>query len=268
MSKINLNLEMYSDLTKERQSELAEALLKCNTDQEKQVIWEELTNRHLRLVHKVAIGYKNSNVDYEDLFSAGCLALWRSVIGWDLEHGPLFPWALRWIKTAMNREIDNSRQIRIPEEIAYTRALAEKYKKENDMSDEDIAIKLDISIERLAFISTMPKALNILDTPSELGGGIKDYLSDHKNLPEQIAEVNEIKSSIYAALDLLSPLEREVMVSRFGLDGDKKKTFNEIGGVFAVGREALRRVEAGAIAKMRHPSFPIQLNIFLDNSSQ
>ena len=265
MSKINLKNEKYNDLTKERQDELAAALKQCESDEEKYIIYEELTNRHLRLVNKLATSYTTKTMEYDDLFSAGALALWRSVITWDMEYGPLFPWALRWIKTAMNREVDGNRKIKIPEEIAYKRALAEKYKHESDMSEIDIANKLEITVEKLHYIRTLPVALNIIDTPEEDGGGIGSYIKETGNNPSDLAEINEIKEYIYSSLELLTPIEKEVMISRFGLNGDKKKTLNEIGVAFSVGREAMRRIEAGAIAKMRHPSFPINLNALLDN---
>jgi RNA polymerase sigma factor (sigma-70 family) len=71
----------------------------------------------------------------------------------------------------------------------------------------------------------------------------------------------ERKSKVMEVVDTLTPRERKVLVLRFGLDGCKEHTLEEIGPMFDVGKERIRQIEAKALRKLKHPS---RLDIFRD----
>lgn len=69
----------------------------------------------------------------------------------------------------------------------------------------------------------------------------------------------ERKAKVMEVVDSLTPRERKVLVMRFGLDGCKEHTLEEIAPMFEVGRERIRQIEAKALRKLKHPS---RLDIF------
>lgn len=55
-------------------------------------------------------------------------------------------------------------------------------------------------------------------------------------------------------MDNLTPREQRVLQLRFGLDGGRSHTLEEVGREFGVTRERIRQIEAKALRKLRHPS--------------
>lgn len=71
----------------------------------------------------------------------------------------------------------------------------------------------------------------------------------------------ERKAKVMDVVDTLTPRERKVLILRFGLDGCKEHTLDEIGPMFKVGKERIRQIEAKALRKLKHPS---RLDTFRD----
>lgn len=76
-------------------------------------------------------------------------------------------------------------------------------------------------------------------------------------------------SVIKQMLDLfpkcLNKRSKQVIEMRYGLNGNSKKTLQQIGGVFGVCRERIRQIEKKAIRKLKHPS---RLNKILETQCQ
>jgi RNA polymerase sigma factor (sigma-70 family) len=82
--------------------------------------------------------------------------------------------------------------------------------------------------------------------------------------PEQ--ELNEKDSTrvVNDKLDSLLPRQRKVLELRFGLDGSKEHTLEEISKILGCTREYVRMIEAKALRNMRHPSRSGDLKQFID----
>jgi RNA polymerase primary sigma factor len=65
-------------------------------------------------------------------------------------------------------------------------------------------------------------------------------------------------------LGTLSEREAKVLKLRFGLEGTKAMTLEEVGKVFGVTRERIRQIEAKALRKLKHPSRRKKLQDYLD----
>jgi RNA polymerase primary sigma factor len=65
-------------------------------------------------------------------------------------------------------------------------------------------------------------------------------------------------------LGTLSEREAKVLKLRFGLEGSKAMTLEEVGKVFGVTRERIRQIEAKALRKLKHPSRRKKLQDYLD----
>ena len=77
-------------------------------------------------------------------------------------------------------------------------------------------------------------------------------------------ENNEGKSdALESLMGTLGLRERRVIEMRFGLNGNEKKTLDEVGSEFAVTGERIRRIEEKAFRKMRHPGYNKKLREYL-----
>jgi RNA polymerase primary sigma factor len=63
-------------------------------------------------------------------------------------------------------------------------------------------------------------------------------------------------------LTTLSDREQRVLELRFGLNGGRPQTLDEVGREFSVTRERVRQIEAKALSKLRHPSTPVAVGQF------
>lgn len=74
----------------------------------------------------------------------------------------------------------------------------------------------------------------------------------HEAIPEEIKEDPEIAT--IELLKTVTPRERDILVHRLGLLGEKKKTLDAIGKMIGITRERARLIYAKAIRKLRHPA--------------
>jgi len=221
-------------------------------------IRDELIERHLRLVVHIAKNYPA--LDLEEGFSVGCLALTQAAERWDPDKGHIYQWASRWITTALNRAADASRTIRLPEQVAYRAGLAAKR-----IAEKEAELGRTLSKEEAQELheghtfDQHPSVVASLDMASVNGSTpgartIHEVVPDPTHDPAKEAELVLLQESVKRAITELSPLEREVVESRFGLDVNERKTLAELGAAHGVSGEAMRRVEAAALAKLRHPA--------------
>jgi len=59
--------------------------------------------------------------------------------------------------------------------------------------------------------------------------------------------------NLQGALDQLTPIERNILYLRYGLDNGNPTTLEEIGEEYGITRERIRQIEAKALRKLRHP---------------
>lgn len=178
------------------------------------------------------------------------------------EH--LFDYATWWIRQAITRSIaDQARTIRIPVHMVETinklmriqRQLLQEFGRE--ASPEEIAVKMDISPEKVREILKIAQEPVSLETPigeeedSHLGDFIPD---DDVPAPAEAAAFAMLKEQLNEVLNTLTKREQEVIRLRFGLEDGRARTLEEVGKQFDVTRERIRQIEAKALRKLRHPS--------------
>jgi RNA polymerase sigma factor, sigma-70 family len=79
-----------------------------------------------------------------------------------------------------------------------------------------------------------------------------DFIEDEDTIsPEEAASNELLKEQVQDLLSTLSDREQKIIRMRFGLDGGKSHTLEEVGQEFAVTRERIRQIEAKALAKLR-----------------
>ena len=91
-----------------------------------------------------------------------------------------------------------------------------------------------------------------LDTPIADNLSLEDYISDENYLsPEINTQGSMLRIYIDKVLNHLTPKERKIIIGRFGLDGNKPKTLEELGKNMGFSKERIRQIECIALRKLR-----------------
>jgi len=79
---------------------------------------------------------------------------------------------------------------------------------------------------------------------------------------------NERKEMFDKILETLTDRERVVIINRFGLDGAKELTYDQIANRFGVTRERVRQIQMRAMKKLRHPTRSKKMQKFMEDLSK
>lgn len=224
---------------------------------------KRLAEGNLRLVVSLARHFTGRGVPLLDLIQEGNMGLMHAAEKYDYQKENRFStYAAWWIREAMQRAIDQqSREIRVPVHVAENMKKVQKAARElqqtfgRDATPGEIAKKLgDKSEEDVKNILTYLQNPVSLETPVGENGedSLGDMVEDRTEAtPEEAMEQLVQKEEVSELLESLSDRERQVIRLRYGLDGGKPGTLEEIGEQLGVTRERVRQIEARALEKLR-----------------
>ena len=199
----------------------------------------KLIECNLRLVMSITRNYTRADVPLLDLIQEGNLGLIRAVEKFDYKLGfKLSTYATWWIKQAISRALaEQGRTIRLPVHVAdqvrkvtkARRLLGQKLNR--DPSLDEIAVEIGITPERVQELLDLVQDPVSLETP--IGDGdsmVADLIPDlSADQPETMTADRARASELLVALGKLQPRQRRVVVERFGLDGVRPRTLEEVG---------------------------------------
>tara|TARA_Y100001938_G_C8027488_1_gene398819 strand:- start:152 stop:967 length:816 start_codon:yes stop_codon:yes gene_type:complete len=247
----------YPLLSKEQENQLSKKARSGDEDAVK-----ELVQSNLRLVVKIAQDFQGRGLDLQDLISEGNIGLCTAARKFDPEKGAKFSYySSFWIRQNILRAIANTgRLIRVPvctlDKYFKINSFISSYKKEHsrEPSKALVAKKFNLTKKRLMQILESTDHTIPLDAKIGDDGETKlhEVITEEENLrPDVSLDEREKRQTILSALQTLNQREREIIVSRFDLDGRGKKSLETLGQEYNVTRERVRQIQNKALASLK-----------------
>jgi len=222
----------------------------------------QMIKANLRLVVKIAHDYSNLGLPLLDLISEGNIGLMKAVERFDPKKGgKLSTYAAWWIKQSIKRALANqAKTIRLPvhlvDKISKMKRAAHNLSEKlgREPTDEELATKLDMPVAKVAHLRTISIRPASLDAPigededTQFGEIVGDETAAD---PFEMLRDKTLREDIRELIEELDPREAEILTLRFGLDGNKPLTLEQVGKKFKVTRERIRQIQNIALAKLR-----------------
>jgi RNA polymerase primary sigma factor len=223
---------------------------------------ERMINANLRLVVTIAHDYANLGLPLLDLISEGNIGLTKAVERFDPAKGAkLSSYAMWWIKQSIKRALANqSKMIRLPvhlvNKIAKVRRVSLQMSDElgREPTDDELGEELGIAGEKVTRLKSLGIRPASLDAPlgddegTEFGVVVGD---EEAQTPFEYLRDKNLRAELDGLIEVLDIREKKIISQRFGLNGGKPKTLENVSKDFGVTRERIRQLQNVALAKLR-----------------
>jgi RNA polymerase sigma-32 factor len=232
----------------------------------------QLVTSHLRLVAKIAMGYRGYGLPVSDLISEGNVGLMQGVKKFEPDRGfRLATYAMWWIKASIQEFILRSwslvkmgttaAQKKLFFNLRRMKKQLEAYE-DSDLHPDDVKkIATDLGVPEQEVINMNRRMMmggdGSLNTPMRNGeegsGEWQDWLADDGPLQDELvadAEESEVRHEMLVeAMDSLNEREKHILTERRLTDNPQ--TLEELSQQYDVSRERIRQIEVRAFEKLQ-----------------
>jgi RNA polymerase sigma-32 factor len=232
---------------------------------------EKLVTSHLRLVAKIAMGYRGYGLPIAEVISEGNVGLMQAVKKFDPDKGfRLATYAMWWIRASIQEYVLRSWSLVKMGTTAAQKKLFFNLRRmksrmaaleEGDLRPEqveEIATKLGVTNDEVVSmngrLSGPDASLNAPLKGSDGESQWQDWLEDDKgvNQEAELAEDDEFDQRMLLLQDAMADLnERERDIIQQRKLTDEPKTLEELAAVYNVSRERIRQIEVRAFEKLQ-----------------
>ncbi len=229
---------------------------------------EKLVTSHLRLVAKIAMGYRGYGLPIGEMISEGNVGLMQAVKKFDPEKGfRLATYAMWWIKAGIQEYILRSWSLVKMGTTTAQKKLFFNLKKlknkiaprsDGDLKDEhvtEIANRLDVKKDEVISMNRRLSGQELsLNAPvGEDGDEWQDWLAD-KSMDQELSfahneEMEQRKDLLENSLEILNQREREILNYRRLVD--QPVTLEQLSRKYKISRERIRQIENKAFEKVQ-----------------
>ena len=229
----------------------------------------KLVTSHLRLVAKIAMGYRGYGLPVNELISEGNIGLMQAVKKFDPDKGfRLATYAMWWIKAAIQEYVLRSWSLVKMGTTTAQKKLFFNLKKiknqiapdqQGDLKDnqvKEISKRLDVDSEEVINMNRrMMGQEKSLNSPVKDGEAdewqdwLVDESLDQELLISQKQEYEDRKDLLYKAMSILNDREKEILKAR--RLNENPKTLEELSTKYKISRERIRQIETKAFEKLQ-----------------
>lgn len=221
---------------------------------------------NIGLLRSIAIRYANRGVAHDDLMAAGMDAVMVVLPKMDLSrNNKLSTVLVPWVHQRMRRAIENTgRQIRLPAHI-HSAMTQIQYAQNSYVSMHGVAPDV-ATLAKLANVSLTKtekciEAIDMEPTYLVAGEGV-DYAhtltAPDETVPHLAVNDDLRTNTVNAALDVLPPRQRGIIVALHGLNGDEPTTMTQLAVTHRVSRDTMRKLISGAYEMIIDAGFTLE----------
>ena len=229
----------------------------------------QLVTSHLRLVAKIAMGYRGYGLPLNEIISEGNVGLMQAVKRFDPDRGfRLATYAMWWIRAAIQEYILHSWSLVKMGTTAAQKKLFFNLRKlkgqmqaidEGDLAPETvkaIAERLDVTetevVEMNRRLEGADRSLNVplrVDSETDWQDWLVDEAASQETRVLEADEFDHRMSLLHRAMGVLNERERHILTER--RLKDEPTTLEELSGEYGISRERVRQIEVRAFEKLQ-----------------